>query len=529
MTAADGVLFCPRRGVNPGATQRLRKDTTKLLHSRLRTLVWLLLATSAASFGRFLLLGQVAGMAGTGFLIGASVVAALYLRPATRTTPQLRATTLAVFLAGLVGIGINTFLILGEALQAADYGFYHAQANRLPGIYLLLMLAYAIFIPAPWKQALVACALIVVGGIVPSLGLMWSYRGAFQAAGASIDRVEQVSFTLMMLLIGALFAVIGSHTIHGYRRAAAETDDAGMYRLLGKLGEGGMGEVWRAEHRMLARPAAIKIIRPELLGVSSAEDTATRRFTREARATAKLQSPNTVDLYDFGSTQDGIFFYVMEMLDGMDLEDMVKNFGPMRPARVVHLLTQAADSLQEAHNRGLTHRDIKPGNLHVGFYAGRADWVKVLDFGLVKASDEVEGQTALTMEGVTTGTPAYFPPEMARGAAAADARSDIYALAAVGYWMLTGELVFAGNTALEMVLQHVQETPLPVSQRTELPVPPALEAAIMAGLSKNPDERSQTMREFATMLANSDLARWTDAEALEWWRLHEPDVLGGAA
>jgi serine/threonine-protein kinase len=323
--------------------------------------------------------------------------------------------------------------------------------------------------------------------------------------------------------------VIGSNTIHGFRRAAAETDDAGMYRLLGKLGEGGMGEVWSAEHRMLARPAAIKIIRPELLGASAAADTATRRFTREAQATARLQSPNTVHLYDFGATQDGTFFYVMEMLKGMDLEDMVKRYGPIRPERAVHLLIQAADSLQEAHSRSLIHRDIKPGNIHVGCYAGHADWVKVLDFGLVKSTDADKDQTALTMEGVTTGTPAYFPPEMARGAGAADVRSDIYALSAVAYWMLTGQLVFTADTALEMVLQHVQEPPVPPSQRCETPIPPALEKAIMAGLRKKPDERPQTMREFATMLSEVGLAPWTEADANEWWRLHEPDVLSGAA
>jgi hypothetical protein len=449
--------------------------------------------------------------------------------------PRLPHTTLVVvgmvlFVAMLGAIGVNAFLILGEALTTADYGLYHANANRLPGIYLLIMLGYAMLIPSQWRSTLWAVVGIIAASLAAPLALMSVYGPAFDAAGASIDRAEQISFALLMLFTGGFFAVYGSHIINNFRRNAAEASDASMYRLLGKLGEGGMGEVWRAEHRMLARPAAIKIIRPDLLGAGGASDTATKRFAREARATAALQSPNTVQLYDFGSTHDGTFFYVMEMLHGMDMEDLVKRYGPMRPARVVHLLRQAALSLQEAHDHGLVHRDIKPGNLHVGVFAGEPDWVKVLDFGLVKSSAEDQaGQTALTMEGVTTGTPAYFPPEMAAGAAAADVRSDIYALSAVAYWLVTGDLVFAADTPLEMVLQHVREEPVPPSQRVETPIPAKLEETILAGLSKDPALRPQTMREFAERLGDAGAGDWGPKEAADWWQLHEPETLGGAA
>jgi hypothetical protein len=529
MQAADGALFCPRRGINAGATQRLESESRTLLQTRLSAVALLCAVSTLLSVLRFVFVNPTGMWAP--LALGVTCVACwMFLRQ-----PRLPHTTLVVvglvlFAAMLATIGTNTYLLLGEALATGDYGVYHANANRLPGLYLLIMLAYAMLIPSRWRSTLWLVISVIVASLAAPLALMWTQRPAFEAAGASIDRVEQISFALLMLFIGGFFAVYGSHIINNFRRSAAEASDAGMYRLLGKLGEGGMGEVWRAEHRMLARPAAIKIIRPDLLGSGGASATATKRFTREARATAALQSPHTVQLYDFGVTRDGTFFYVMEMLHGMDMEDMVKRYGPMRPSRVVHLLRQAAVSLQEAHDHGLVHRDIKPGNLHVGVFAGEADWVKVLDFGLVKSSAEDQaGQTALTMEGVTTGTPAYFPPEMAAGAAAADFRSDVYALSAVAYWLVTGDLVFTAATPLEMVLQHVREEPVPPSQRTENPIPPGLEETILAGLSKDPTLRPQTMREFARRLGDAGAGDWGPLEAADWWQLHEPETLGGAA
>ncbi len=526
MPAADGALFCPRRGVNAGATQRLKSETRSLLHHRLRALALICAVPTALSSVRFLFIEPSGAWASSAFTLLALGCWA-YLRSPKIPLPRLRAVGVVLFAGMLITVAVNSYLLLGAALGAADYGSYRAQINRLPGISLLLMLAYAMFIPSRWQQTLKVVLLMVVSALLPSLALMWTHQEAFVAAGDTVRTAEQISFSLLMLFSGGLFAIFGSYIINGYRRAAAEVDDAGMYRLLGKLGQGGMGEVWRAEHRMLARPAAIKIIRPELLGAAEAADTATKRFTREARATAALESPHTVQLYDFGATQEGTFFYVMEMLRGMDMEDLVRRYGPVRPERAVHLLRQAAESLQEAHDRGLVHRDIKPGNLHVGVFAGRSDWVKVLDFGLVKSfADDRAGTEGLTVEGVTTGTPAYFPPEMAAGASAADERSDIYALAAVGYWLITGQLVFAGNTPLEMVLQHVQQQPVPPSQRTETEVPPELERTILAGLNKDPAERPQSMREFATMLDTAGAGDWNTEQATEWWRLHEPEALG---
>ena len=529
MPAADGVLFCPRRGVNAGATQRLQSETRELLQHRLRALALISAVPSALSMIRWMFIYPTGAWATGAYTLGA-VACWLYLRRPQLPRSTLRAVGVGIFLAMLITVGVNSYLSLGEALRLGDFGSYRAIINRLPGIYLLLMFAYAMFIPSSWQQTMKVVLVMVASAMAPSFALMWTHQEAFMAAGDTVRTAEQISSSLLLLFTGGLFAVFGSYIINGYRRAAAEVDDAGMYRLLGKLGEGGMGEVWRAEHRMLARPVAIKIIRPELLGDAAVADTATKRFTREARATAALQSPHTVQLYDFGATQEGTFFYVMELLRGLDMQDLVKRYGPLRSERAVHLLRQAAYSLQEAHDRGLVHRDIKPGNLHVGVFAGKADWVKVLDFGLVTSfAGDRAGNEGLTVEGMTTGTPAYFPPEMAAGAQAADARSDIYALAAVGYWLITGQLVFSGNTPLEMVLQHVQQQPVPPSQRTENAVPPGLERTILAGLSKDPDDRPQSMREFAEMLDAAGTGDWNPEQATEWWRLHEPEALGGVA
>ena len=228
----------------------------------------------------------------------------------------------------------------------------------------------------------------------------------------------------------------------------------GHYRLMEKLGEGGMGEVWRARHQLLTRPCAVKLIKPELLGESSRE-AATERFRLEARSIARLSSPNTVRLYDFGVSETGSFYFVMELLAGMDLASLVQRFGPLPPERVVAVLRQACRSLAEAHAAGLLHRDIKPQNLFLCRLGVDFDIVKVLDFGLVKSLDE--GATELTAAGALTGTPAYMPPERVV-AASADERSDLYSLGCVGYWMLTGQPVFTGEP-MAVMIHHVRTAP----------------------------------------------------------------------
>ena len=305
---------------------------------------------------------------------------------------------------------------------------------------------------------------------------------------------------------------------------AALLDDGlplGHYRLMEKIGEGGMGEVWRARHQLLARPCAIKLTRPELLDQSHRE-AATERFRLEARSIARLSSPNTVRLYDFGVSETGSFYFVMELLSGMDLSSLVQRFGPLPPERAVHVLRQACRSLGEAHAAGLLHRDIKPHNLYLCRLGLELDVVKVLDFGLVKSVSE--GAAQLTTEGSLTGTPAYMPPERVIGGAA-DERSDIYSLGCVAYWMLTGRPVFTGEPMAVMI--HHARTPVPpFSNAAGHPLPERLEQIVLACLEKAPERRPSSAVELWRQLGELTFATpWTPERAESWWREHLPELV----
>jgi serine/threonine-protein kinase len=287
-----------------------------------------------------------------------------------------------------------------------------------------------------------------------------------------------------------------------------------------------MGEVWLAEHRMLVRPAAIKLIRPDTLGSdAAASGTLIQRFEREARSTAALDSRHTIEIFDFGITQDGAFYYVMELLDGLSLEELVRKFGPVPASRATYLLKQVCHSLNEAHERGMIHRDIKPANIFTCRKGPDHDYVKVLDFGLVKPTAPAHS-AELTADGVATGTPAFMSPEVALGKDYVDARVDIYGLGCVAYWLLSGGLVFERESPLAMVVAHVQEEPEAPSSRSELEISPRLDEIVLRCLAKNPADRPQTAAAVGEMLAGaSDGAAWDGELAAEWWRLHLPDRL----
>ena len=322
-------------------------------------------------------------------------------------------------------------------------------------------------------------------------------------------------------------AYVGARVLFALGHEVRKARQLGSYRLLERLGQGGMGEVWRARHRLLARPAAIKLIRPPTaFSIIGAE--AVSRFEREAQAIASLRSPHTVELFDFGIADDGTFYYVMELLNGLDAERIVKKFGPMPAERVIHLIRQVCHSLSEAESLSLVHRDIKPANIVLCRYGEDYDFVKVLDFGIVKAIHEpghTGGTTtvpALTAEHVV-GTPAFIAPEQVLGRRRVDHRADIYATGCVTYWLLTGELVFTGDTPMEFLIQHTQATPRPPSARTELPIPKELDAIVLACLAKDPSDRPQTARELARRLEAVPVSHeWTADVARAWWERHQP-------
>jgi serine/threonine-protein kinase len=329
----------------------------------------------------------------------------------------------------------------------------------------------------------------------------------------------------------AVIAMLPSRVLQRIGRRLHEAQELGSYQLIEQLGSGGMGEVWRAEHRLLARQAAIKLLRPEMLDARDGADSRMllRRFEREAQATALLNSPHTIQLFDFGVTQEGRFYYVMELLSGRDLESLVREFGPLPASRVVYLLRQVSHSLADAHARGLVHRDIKPANVYVCRMGLDYDFAKVLDFGLVKIKHTraVSAETLSTIDHTTTGTPAYMAPETILGDAEVDRRADVYALGCVAYYLLTGQLVFEAETSMKMLMHHLNTPPVPPSQRTELPIPPELDALVLACLQKDPDQRPQTAGELFQMAYNCRSCEdWSQETARAWWEQHLPEFTG---
>ncbi|MCA9514384.1 MAG: protein kinase [Myxococcales bacterium] len=297
----------------------------------------------------------------------------------------------------------------------------------------------------------------------------------------------------------------------------------GSYVLVEPLGRGGMGEVWVARHALLDRPAALKVIRNADLADTATGGVLGARFAREARAAAGLSSPHTVRIFDFGTTADDAFYYAMELLDGIDLRAMVERFGPLPPERVVRFLLLACESLAEAHRAGLVHRDVKPANLFASRAGVRVDFLKVLDFGLVKSLEGAREDTQLTSAGATAGSPAFMAPEVAMGEAI-DARTDLYGLGCVAFWLLTGQLLFDERTAVRTLMAHVGTAPRAPSAALGAPLPAGLDEVVLACLAKRPDDRPASAEDLARRLRDVALASpWTDARAEAWWREHLPD------
>lgn len=353
-----------------------------------------------------------------------------------------------------------------------------------------------------------------------------SVASGMPVVGPSVSSMA-VYFLFTTYLCAALAYVI-ARIIHRFGVRLREALEVGSYRLVTRLGQGGMGEVWRAEHRLLARPAAVKLIRLGAADPTDREAELPRRFEREARATSALRSVHTVELYDFGVTDDGRFYYVMELLDGLSFDRLVDRFGPVPAGRTIYLLRQVCHSLGEAHERGMIHRDVKPGNLMTCRLGPDVDFVKVLDFGLVKLQRESEsGDVGLTGENRIAGTPAFLAPELALGDGPADGRADLYALGCVAYWLLTGHHVFEGGTAMAVVFEHLRAEPEPPSRRTELEIPADVERLVLRCLEKDPDRRPGSAAELDSELAAcTAAAEWGPERAKAWWRLHVPDGLG---
>ena len=417
-----------------------------------------------------------------------------------------------------VGIGfeIANGLVLSILFHAASLG-PGAQVSGWTSVAVWILL-YPLVVPTAPRRVVRASLLTA---LMDPLGLWINLL-----AGAAHPGLAAITRELVPTLIASGFAPLAAGICYGLAIEVKRAREMGAYRLVELLGRGGMGEVWRAQHRMLARPAAIKLIRPSALGADSPSRALelTKRFEREAQVTATLRSPHTIVVYDYGVAQDGTFYYVMELLEGYSLQTLVARFGPVPPARAVHILIQACHSLAEAHAAGMVHRDIKPANLFACRLGIEVDFVKVLDFGLVKTlRPHRRGMEDLSSKDGFNGTPAFMPPEVALGTQPVDGQADLYSVGCVAYWLLTGQKVFPGRNPMQMVVDHARTAPVPVSQRVAQPVPEALEEIVMRCLRKEPAERPATARELARELAALGLApSWSEERARQWWFDHPP-------
>jgi eukaryotic-like serine/threonine-protein kinase len=373
-----------------------------------------------------------------------------------------------------------------------------------------LMVLYGMFIPNDTKTA---ARVVLTMALAPMITLALLMEREDVAADVEHMRsTEHAGSNALYLLLGAGLSIYGAHVLNGMRCELHESRKFGQYRLLHKLGSGGMGEVFLAEHQLLKRPCALKLIRPD----AGADPLALARFEREVQSAARLSHPNSIEIFDYGHADDGTFYYVMEYLPGLSLEALVRQVGPLPAGRVIYLLRQACAGLAEAHALGLVHRDLKPANIFVARRGGESDVAKVLDFGLVKLTRDREA-AILTQDLTVSGTPSYMAPEQATAADDLDARADVYALGAVAYFALTGRPPFEGQTAFAIMIAHARDPVVPPSQlRTD--VPADLEQVVLKCLAKAPEDRYPDARALCRALAScADANAWNSDQADLWW------------
>jgi len=521
--AAGGKLVCVQ--TQPSlASMSLRSLPPDLIHQSRVRLSWVAGATIVATIvmavlARFLQpeVAEAQKYPAVRLALGGTVAASLAL---IGMELSRRVAAVTVLRAGLIyEVLIAAAIAVVENAMPWESGVVVRGMSSIT----LWLAAFALLVPAPPLTAcLFSLAAAAMGPVVH-----FALTAMLGFPPAALNRL--LIYYLPPALMAIAAALINRRLLE-LEFAAARGREMGSYELEEKLAQGGMGEVWRARHRLLKREAAVKLIRPEMLlaQTGSGPDVLLRRFEQEARAISSLRSPHTVELYDFGMTVDGGLYYAMELLDGLDLERMVKRFGSQPPARVIHILCQACVSLEEAHRRGMVHRDIKPTNLFLCRLGVTYDFCKLLDFGLVKSFLH-EDDALVTAAGGTAGTPAFMAPEIAKGARELDGRVDLYGLGCVGYWLLSGRLVFAEPNPVAMAIAHVQKVPEPLSRVTEIVVPVELERLLMRCLAKDPAERPQSAAEMRRLLESCPGAgTWTEARAEEWWRHHLPEEAGGS-
>jgi serine/threonine protein kinase len=381
----------------------------------------------------------------------------------------------------------------------------------------ILILTYGIYVPKSWRRAAIVSAFLALIPLASILGSYVAYprdlHWVFENRDDGLIPMRLFGVDAVFLLTLAAISAFGAYTISGLREQVVEARQLGQYRLGRRIGSGGMGDVYLAEHQLLKRPCAVKLIRPdELLKAGTI-----KRFEREVRINATLSHPNIVEIFDYGRTEDGVYYYVMEYLPGLSLAELVSRHGPLPPERAVHLLRQVCLALHEAHDSGVIHRDIKPSNIFAARRGGRDDVAKLLDFGLVQPAPTHQSADP-SREGQIVGTPLYISPEQALGERKIDARSDIYSLGAVAYFLLTGRPPFDEGSAIAAIIAHARDQAPPLSRfRDDLPED--LERVVMRCLAKSPSDRYPDAESLEAALGECACAgKWDKQQASRWWR-----------
>lgn len=400
--------------------------------------------------------------------------------------------------------------VVGTAVTYPDEQVYY-------GAGLFLFLASALL---PWPLAyqvtlgvvftvLYPIAAPLAASLVPEVASFWATRTDGTLGQVILDQVIGVG-------IFAAVSVYITRTLYTMRRQLHAATRLGNYVIEGEIGRGGMGTVYRAQHSMIRRPTAVKVM--EAQAARSPE--ALARFEREVQLSATLSHPNTITIYDFGRSEDATFYYVMEYLGGMDLQRVVEKFGPLPPERTAFILRQVCGSLAEAHSRGIIHRDLKPSNIFLTERGGLHDFVKVLDFGLAKQLRSGSDDVQLTQVGSVFGTPLFMAPETA-AEDYVDQRSDQYSVGCVAYWMLAGRPPFEGTSPYDVIAKHLKVAPTPPSETSELPISKAFDDTVLKCLEKSSRDRFRDMDELAAALDSLEFGRpWSEEQAREWWSLH---------
>jgi serine/threonine-protein kinase len=513
-TAASANDPSLRMDLRKGPAVTIGTETETLLRSRLRaSAIAFLVAYLVLSV--YVMVGGVRGVTVVAVSMALRAVLAAAVVGLLSSRVQLSLTALRWVEIGLFG-GTVLLMMFGQyfgnlALMERNDLVYIVAFEKNGVLQLvLIMMIYGVLIPNDPKRTARVVLTLLLGPLVV-LVFELEYH-ATEKLRMELDSTALAVNHALYLMMGAGLSIYIAYILHRVRNELREAKKLGQYQLGERLGSGGMGDVFLAEHQLLKRPCALKTIN----ATNSTNPIAQMRFEREVQSAAKLTHPNTIAIFDYGHSSDGTFYYVMEYLPGMSVGELVDQFGPLPPGRAVYLMRQACGGLAEAHQLGLVHRDLKPANIFVAILGGQCDVAKVLDFGLVKLS-EGPSDTQLTADQTVSGTPAFMAPEQARGNRELDARADIYALGGVLYFMLTGRPPFEGATAVDLMIAHARDPVVPPSKlRPEIPAD--LEAVVLKALAKEAEQRYPDARAFSRALgACACAADWNADRAEAWW------------